>query len=333
MKKYEIPPPDLIRRFLNDSCTDQEKNEILQWYAAWEQEEDPLQQLSATNLQALQQKMLHGIQQRIQERSTPATLSVAPKPVFKWLRYTAASAAAVALLIIGISKYRSHYSPAPAMVVHEILQNNSSSIRTFKLDDGSTVWLKPNATLIAAEGFGTSNRHLRLTGEAYFDVTTNTKLPFRVSNRFLTTEVLGTSFSMRETASHAEVTVFSGKVSVRGLQQNTAATTVLPHQKASITAASQPIQLLNVDAATPDIWERCELNFNNSTINEISKALNKRFQVNIIIKDSTIAHYTLKADFSGMHLPAILEMMHKAVNINYSIKGQEITLQQPSSQY
>ncbi|MBV8250976.1 MAG: FecR family protein [Chitinophaga sp.] len=333
MNKYEIPPPDLIRRFLNDTCTDQEKNEVLQWYAAWEQEEDPLQQLPAADLQALRQKMLSGIQLRIQQLSMPVTIPVTPKPVFKWVRYAAASAAAVALLIVGISKYSAHYSPAPTMVVHEILQNNSSTIRTFKLDDGSIVWLKPGATLIAAEEFGSKNRNLRLTGEAYFDVATNTKLPFRVSNRFLTTEVLGTSFSMKETASNAEVTVFSGKVAVRRLQQNAAATTVLPHQKASIPAASQPIQLVNIDATTPDIWERCELNFNNSTIDEISKALNKRFQVNIIIQDSTIARYTLKADFSGMHLPAILDMMHKAVNINYSINGQEIILQQPSSQH
>ncbi|NIG57350.1 FecR family protein [Chitinophaga sp. Cy-1792] len=325
MKKYELPPRELIQRFLTDTCTDTERAEILQWYAAWEDEEDPLLSLADGERSALQQRMLS----QIETRTAHNTIVAPARRHFRWLYYTAGTAAASILLFLGIHQYNRSHQPAPIVEVHQILQNSSAAIHPYKLDDGSIVWLKPGATLIAPVGFAENNRSLRLTGEAFFDVAANPKLPFRVSTAHLTTEVLGTSFSMKEEAGKAEVTVFSGKVAVKKIETAAVATTVLPHQKVSIPAANQPLALSTINANTPEIWERCELDFNNATIGQISQALNKRFQVHITIKDSTIAHYTLKADFSGMHLPAILELMHKALNINYSIKGEEIILHQP----
>lgn len=58
------------------------------------------------------------------------------------------------------------------------------------------------------------DRHLRLNGEAYFEVRKNEKLPFDVMTKELNVKVLGTKFNFRNYDEDEEVTVnlLEGKV-------------------------------------------------------------------------------------------------------------------------
>ena len=69
------------------------------------------------------------------------------------------------------------------------------------------------------------------------------------------------------------------------------------------------------------IWKKSSLSFENTPVVEVVKTLNARFDSNIIIADRTIGHYTLKADFTDVNLPTILELLSKSLNITYKIQG------------
>ncbi len=103
-----------------------------------------------------------------------------------------------ALLLFGALSYLVYtFSQSPLKEVQtEILENNN--IEYAMLEDNSEVWLSPDAELKAESFDGKDKRQLSLSGEAFFDVTSNPSQPFHVSlgngNHI---EVLGTAFNVR----------------------------------------------------------------------------------------------------------------------------------------
>ena len=75
------------------------------------------------------------------------------------------------------------------------------------LPDSTLVWLNAGSKIVYSQGFGVKDRHLRLNGEAYFEVRKNEKLPFDVMTKELNVKVLGTKFNFRNYDEDEEVTV------------------------------------------------------------------------------------------------------------------------------
>lgn len=65
-----------------------------------------------------------------------------------------------------------------------------------------------------AQDFGINERALNLTGEAYFEVTKNKHIPFKVHTDELDVKVLGTKFNFRNYQDdlEAKVCLLEGKV-------------------------------------------------------------------------------------------------------------------------
>ncbi len=64
------------------------------------------------------------------------------------------------------------------------------------LPDGSRVWLNAASSLSFPTAFTGKKRHVTLTGEAYFEIAKNFKMPFIVTVNNTTIEVLGTHFNI-----------------------------------------------------------------------------------------------------------------------------------------
>jgi ferric-dicitrate binding protein FerR (iron transport regulator) len=230
------------------------------------------------------------------------------------------------VLLIGIAGWWFYHRPVTAPVQETALHNPSANIRQYRLADGTTVWLKPGARVSYTTGFGDQHRHLTMTGEVFFNVATQASLPFTVTAGGLTARVLGTSFSITSlTAQRTEVTVISGKVAVQETVAGKEETVLQPAQR--ITYASGQLKRDSLSVAMPSIWEGCRLNFRNTPLHEIVQALNQRFGVAITVSDSSLAHYSLQADFTGMHLAAILDILEKSLDAHYTIIGDSIQLE------
>ena len=88
-----------------------------------------------------------------------------------------------------------------------------AEVRTLHLDDGSTIVLAPDSAIAVA--YGASERRVSLlSGEAYFEVTTDPQRPFHVSTDEIETRVLGTSFNVLKEDDGATVALQHGGVRV-----------------------------------------------------------------------------------------------------------------------
>jgi ferric-dicitrate binding protein FerR (iron transport regulator) len=85
---------------------------------------------------------------------------------------------------------------------------------TIVLPDGSQVWLNSVSSLTYPTAFTGNTREVVLTGEGYFEVAANARMPFIVKNTRMDVRVLGTAFNMMCYADEAaaKATLISGSV-------------------------------------------------------------------------------------------------------------------------
>jgi transmembrane sensor len=167
-----------------------------------------------------------------------------------------------------------------------------------------------------------------MMGEAFFEVHKDHQHPFIIYSGGLVTRVWGTSFRIRAYQNiPTEVSVATGKVSVRIPKQNAAEVMLLPNQRVTYLKAEDA---LKTDKKTKDasmqMWQKARLSFNNMPLNEVMRRLNKRFGVSISTEDEALSHFVLDADFTDQNLPAILEMMEKSLELSYEFNDKGIIL-------
>ena len=80
------------------------------------------------------------------------------------------------------------------------------------------------------------------------------------------------------------------------------------------------------------MWKKASIAFDNRPLKEVIPVLDKAFDVNISTADDKLNTYLLNADFNGMNLPQIMEILHKALDVSYTIKGQDVILSQDNNQ-
>lgn len=152
---------------------------------------------------------------------------------------------------------------------------------TLILPDGSLVWLNAASSLRYPTAFSKSERKVEVTGEAYFEVVKNPRVPFRVvANDQLDIEVFGTSFNVNTYAddSTLRTTLVEGKIRVNEV-------VLTPGQQASLSTAkdgSQGIKVINnADLESAIAWKTGLFLFNRTPIRQVMQQLERWYDVQI----------------------------------------------------
>lgn len=164
----------------------------------------------------------------------------------RWIGYAAAAAVLAAVGLFALKQQK----PVPATWTS--LNNPGAQPRLFHLSDGSSVWLNAHSTLEY------QGRNARLTGEAFFSITTDPVHPFVVAAAGLTTRVLGTTFNIDAYPGERSVHValVSGSV---GVQHGDRTLILKPGDVATFSTASQTLVAARLDIDEVDGWTRGKL--------------------------------------------------------------------------
>ena len=155
----------LLFRYLAGEATGQENSQVADWLASDAANQDYLDQLrnffeNAGNerfegdTQAAWLRLATRMDRKTPELHLPAAAR---------LRFILPAAAALLLLI---SSGLFFYLRSEARVY----RNNDLITKTFLLSDGTQVYLGPTSRLITSRDFNQELREVRITGQAYFDV-------------------------------------------------------------------------------------------------------------------------------------------------------------------
>jgi transmembrane sensor len=81
-------------------------------------------------------------------------------------------------------------------IVYNTVSTPNGRQFTLVLADGSKVWLNAGSSIRFPSSFTGRERRVEVTGEAYFEVAKNKRMPFRVQANRMLVEVLGTHFNI-----------------------------------------------------------------------------------------------------------------------------------------
>lgn len=233
-------------------------------------------------------------------------------------------AATVLLLVVASFAFWRYTMEDKPFIADSITIHAAPEKRKIILPDQTTVWLNANSSLTYGERFNHDNRNVTLQGEAYFDVA-KTGVDFIVTTNNLVIQVKGTRFNVKATPGDKEyATLEEGKVLLKVSGYNESFD-MKPGDQLVFNKESKELVLQVVNAPSYSVWKEEQLVFNDVSLSEISLKLEKRFNVNITM-DETSASQDLSMIVRDETLEEVLELIRISSSLRYSIQGNEVTL-------
>ena len=227
-------------------------------------------------------------------------------------------AAAIALLVIGsFAVYFFNYNNG------DIVLASADKVLIDTLPDGSIITLNKNSTLAYAKNFNTKTRKVKLTGEAFFNVTPNKEKPFEITVDEVKVHVVGTSFNIKSTAEETEVIVETGIVKV-GVENNTVK--LLPKQKVLVRKNNAELKVQSNLDDLYNYYHTKKFICNNTPLYQLTDALSNAYNTKIIISGEASRNLRLTTTFKEMNLNDILKVITETFNLKIEQKNGEIIL-------
>jgi len=210
----------LLQKYLAGECTEEEEKLVLEWYNKLITNSDL--HLSNAERSLIEARLWNTITTNVQAPDTTQTAKVISITARTWFR-VAAAAAVLAIIATAIVLNRQPVNKNNRLTLvqpqasYDSLANTTNAEQKFQLADSSFITLQPGATIYYPAVFTGATREVYLHGSAFFNVHHNPQKHFKVHlNNGLTTEVLGTSFNIKQnnTNWNTEVAVVTGKVLV-----------------------------------------------------------------------------------------------------------------------
>ena len=134
-----------------------------------------------------------------------------------------------------------------------------------------------------SQGFGISDRNVKLTGEACFDVSKNKELPFVVSTKSANLKVLGTRFTFRDYPEDQCVTVklMRGHVDIASTKTGKHMEMVGNERLTLNKGTGQMTKMKMEDGNRSDSWIHGELFFDEIPLIQIAQTLERTYKVKI----------------------------------------------------
>jgi len=311
---------DLIKKYIEDTATPAEKDELMHWYHSQvtetiespyqnEQEEAGAQKKMLGNLLAT----IHTVKQVNNRR--------------KYIWYNIAAAILVLITIAGFFKWRSAGTTNNNLAAN-IITTRRGEHKKVTLSDGSVIWLSAESSISYPSAFSVTTREISFEGEAFFDIAKDKAHPFIIHSGKTSVKVLGTTFNINSYKDHQTtvVSLITGKVAFSDgkIQQQ-----LLPGYKItySKTAGEAKVErIANTESITARREGRYE--YKNVRVEDVIEDINRNFDTRIKVEGAVkncLFYGRMNADESPeQFVKKLAKIMNATVlktNNTYIIKG------------
>lgn len=326
----------LLQKYLAGKCSPEEERQVLEW---------------SERVHAHAPEPLTGAEKKVLEQKIWKQVSRNALPARGWftpvarigMGIAAAVLLTVALYVLrpqifgGTQRHlaerpKSLRAATPHLDDFLVIKNNTEKERSLTLEDGSVVTLAKLSTLRYPRHFDPKNRQVELEGEAVFNIKRDTSRPFFVYSGELVTQVLGTSFKVTSFG-HArtiEVQVLSGKVSVYENQEKATESrngvVLRPNQKITFDKEAKRLipELVEAPVMVESPVQTREFAFEESPLQTVLNALQKAYDVEIVVENPALNNCTFTGDITGLPLHTQLRFICKSVNASYELRGTTV---------
>ena len=201
-----------------------------------------------------------------------------------------------------------------------------------QLSDGTIVHLNSGTTLKYPVKFiAGENRQVFLDGEAFFDVTKDKTHPFVVNADNLNVRVLGTHFNVSNYPedNFTDVVLVEGSVGLYTAKEqfNAEKNTILkPGFKGSFSKINNQIKTKAVVTDVYTAWIKGGLTFRDMTFKDISKKLERHYNITIVNQNGKLSNEKFNASFGDEPIAKVLSYFNEIHGINYTLRNNEVLI-------
>ena len=191
------------------------------------------------------------------------------------------------------------------------------------LNDGTRVWMNSKSELSYPVAFGENVRRVRLSGEAYFEVTKDSVRPFIVEvDRGFEVKVLGTHFNIKayDTDDSYETTLVEGKVQVS--QGHKTKITLEPSEQMVIGKDGRhEVRVVNTSYYTA--WHEGWFYFNDESLEQVLIMIGRWYDVDFVFAKENLKEIAVTGKLKRFeNLSVILKMLERTTGTELMLKNR-----------
>lgn len=313
--KYDSYYWDITARYLQGKANATEQNQLKQWREA--QAEHETQFKAQEKLWKLTEYTL--TDEVDAERAWNLTrlkieATVQDDGSTRKIFYSSLKIAASIAIVFSIIWLFKSYLPGDEMV----LVKSGNKMIKIVLPDSSHVWLNKESQLTYKKDFSEAERKVNLEGEGFFEVKRNPKRPFIITTGISQTEVLGTSFNLRNYPADTNIslTVATGRVLFKaegGLNE----AVITPEHGATISKSNNTLSEYSISDKNAWAWKSGKLKFENKPLQEVLLDLERFYQIKFRLQNNSLGKCRFSGNFENATLEEVLQVLEITMNLNY----------------
>lgn len=214
------------------------------------------------------------------------------------------------------------YQTASGEIIKELKYNTLNNPRGSKvidmtLADGSRVWLNTGSSVTFPVAFVGDERKVTITGEAYFEVAHNSRMPFKVTKDEMEITVLGTHFNANayDDESIIKVTLLEGSVKVNN-------TIIKPGQQAQVGTDVKVISNVNVDEVMA--WKNGRFQFGGAGIEEVMRQIARWYDVEVVYEVKPQEVHFGGGISRDVEASKVFKMLESTEAVHFRIEGKKV---------
>ncbi len=265
---------------------------------------------------------------------------------------------AAAIFIIGFTfswiLFNSYHADTDISTVYNTIETPKGSNSVIILPDGSKITLNAQSKLRYPEKFSNDSREVYLEGEAFFEITKDTKRQFNVKTPEILVKVFGTSFNIKNYPDEniVETTLVEGSISLYKTNEQGKATgkeiKMEPDQQVILykpkvenepvisnnEKADQPVKNLKpklmlakkIDTKRYVSWKDGELIIKSEPLEKLAHTLERRYDVKIHFEEEKLKEYRFTGTIKNETIEQVMSAIKLASSIDYRFDDRNIRI-------
>lgn len=306
----------IIMRVLTGTSSYEDTMEFVKWLNASEEHQKEFQKIkSYWNSSTVHQHEVTP-ESSFKKLQTKITCAKAKTHRTRMMMYYSGVAASL-LIVFALGFFMQKSSPEEGFKEFTCMTEGSTS--TFYMADSTKVILNKNSEITYTNQYGQGERRVKLSGEAYFEVTKNADSPFIVDMDGGAIRVLGTKFSARSRkgSNLVRAILLEGSVRFTSKEQSVL---MKPNQKLLFNKYSKDLQITEVNPEQEVAWKDGLLKYRSLSFKTLMDYLAKDYGVKIVINNKRLLDPELKVSGSFEQeegFEKVLEVINRTIMIKW----------------
>jgi transmembrane sensor len=258
----------------------------------------------------------------VQSRLMENGLLISEKPArIRFISATLLKIAAVALILISLGTaavYMNNEGYLSKKIT--IIAGNDQKNIIIPMPDGSKVYLNRNSVFSYRKNFGEHKRDVKLTGEAFFEITPDVSKPFIIDAGKASVKVVGTSFNVitNNNESSVEVFVKTGKVLVSD-NSGSQSVELDPGYVGTVNSKTSARTFNN----NPNYisWKTGYLDYSGQKLSIVFNDLKRVYNMDIVADDPAILENPWHSPIDNSSEETIINLICLSFNLSYTKDG------------